>query len=326
VLLHIRRDTPAGAEIAPSEIAAEKVKVARYRANVPLVRGPVAVRRFWENDAPGRTRFTALDAAYAASLLIKPDDALPYADRARFRRATFDRAGAYADFAKALSIEPSVAIYSDRIAMLTDDGRYEEALADALAALDIDPANRIIAVRRAGLLVKLGRKDEALAVRQDALDEAGNDRPKVVGLFAEVQADAGEPREALAALDDAALALPGNPDLLNQRCWIKATRKIDLEGALKDCTRSIELASQPAAPLDSRGMVYYRMGRMDEALADFEAALEASPGQAGSLFMRGVIRTGLGQTDKARADVAGARRLSPGIDRQYGAWGIKAGI
>ncbi len=324
VLLHIRRDAPAGAEIAPTDLAAEKVRIAKYRANVPLVRGPATARRFWEDDAPGRTRFAALDAAYAASLLIKPDDAGPLADRARFRRATFDRAGAYADFAKALAIEPSVTLYSDRIAMLIDDGRFEDALADALAALDIDPANRTMAVQRANLLVKLGRKDEALSVRQDALDDAGTDRPRVVGLFAEVQADAGETREALAGLDEAMLTLPGNPDLLNQRCWIKATRGIDLQAALKDCTRSIELASQPAGPLDSRGMVYFRMGRLAEALADFEAALEASPGQAGSLFMRGVIRAQLGQKERARADIGGARRLSPGIDRQYGAWGIKA--
>jgi tetratricopeptide (TPR) repeat protein len=324
VQLHIRRDAPAGAEIAPADVAAEKVKVAKYRANVPLVRAPVDARRFWEDPASDRARFAALDAAYAAAVALKPEDAQPYADRARFRRATFDRAGAYADLAKALSIEPSVALYADRLAMLADDGRYEEALADALAALDFDPANRVMAVRRADLLVKLGRKDEALAVRQEALDDAGNDRPKVVGLFAEVQSDAGETREALAALDEAALALPGNPDLLNQRCWLNATHAVDLEGALKDCTRSIELASQPAAPLDSRGLVYYRLGRIDEALADYEAALEASPGQAGSLFMRGVIRAGQGKAAAARADIAGARRLSPGIDRQYAAWGIKA--
>jgi tetratricopeptide (TPR) repeat protein len=326
VQLHIRRDAPAGAEILPADIAAEKIKVARYRASVPLVRGPLTARRFWEDAAPGRARFAVLDAAYTAAIALKPDEVGPYVERARFRRATFDRAGAYADFAKALSIEPSVAIYNDRMNMLIDDARYDEALTDALAALDIDPANRTVAVRRADLLVKLGRKDEAMAVRQDALDDAGNDRPKVVGLFAEVQSDTGETRDALAGLDEAMLALPGNPDLLNQRCWIKATRVIDLEGALKDCTRSIELASQPAGPLDSRGMVYFRMGRMDEALADFEAALEASPGQAGSLFMRGVIRAGLDQTNQARADISGARRLSPGIDRQYGEWGIKSGL
>lgn len=324
VVLRVRRDAPAAAEILPAGLAAEKVRVARYRANVPLVRGPITARRFWEEDASGRARFAALDTAFAASLLIKPDDAGAYAARARFRRATFDRTGAYADFATALGIEPGVAIYADRSAMLTDDGRFEDALADALAALDIDPANRTMAVRRADLLVKLGRSDEALAVRQEALDVAGTDRPKVVGLFAEVQSDAGETREALAALDEAMLELPGNPDLLNQRCWIKATRAIELDGALKDCTRSIELASQPAAPLDSRGLVYFRLGRIDEALADFEAALEALPGQAGSLFMRGVIRARLGQLEQARADIAGARRQSPGIDRQYGAWGIKA--
>ncbi|MFK5108591.1 hypothetical protein ACI394_29055, partial [Klebsiella pneumoniae] len=82
---------------------------------------------------------------------------------------------------------------------------------------------------------------------------------------------------------------PGNPDILNLQCWLKGTRQVMLDSALKDCTRAIELSESTAGALDSRAMVWYRLGRDDEALADLDAALDAQPGLASSLFMRAVI-------------------------------------
>lgn len=324
IVLHLRRDAPAGAEVAPADVATEKARLAQFRTRAPIVRAPVDAARYWEDGTPGRARFAALDAAYALVIARKPDEADGYADRARFRRATFDRKGAFADFAKALSIEPTVALYRERAAMREEDGKYDAAMIDVLAALDIDPANTQLAAARAHLLVKLGRKAEALAVRQEALDNAGTDRALVVARFAEMQAEAGETPAALAALDEAALEKPGNPEILNLRCWLRGTRQADPTAGLKDCTRAIELADLPGEPLDSRAMIYYRLGRMDEALADLDAALEGAPGQSGSLFMRGVIRAGLEQPEKARKDLAAARRLAPAVDRQYREFGIVA--
>ena len=41
-------------------------------------------------------------------------------------------------------------------------------------------------------------------------------------------------------------------------------------------------------------MVYYRMGRMEDALADLDAALDEAPDMAAALFMRAVIKRKLG--------------------------------
>ncbi|MFY8195172.1 MAG: tetratricopeptide repeat protein, partial [Novosphingobium sp.] len=51
--------------------------------------------------------------------------------------------------------------------------------------------------------------------------------------------------------------------------------------------------------LDSRGVVYFRMGRFAEALADFDAALKLSSGVSGTMFMRALTLA------KRQADAAG---------------------
>ena len=71
-------------------------------------------------------------------------------------------------------------------------------------------------------------------------------------------------------------------DLLNARCWLKGTRNLALDTALRDCTRSIELSENPEHALDSRAMVYFRLNRLEEAVADLDAALDAAPEQAAS--------------------------------------------
>ncbi len=123
-------------------------------------------------------------------------------------------------------------------------------------------------------------------------------------------------------LDAAVTAHPGNPSLLNSRCWLKATHKLALDTALKDCTRAIELSNSPANALDSRAMVYFRLGRTEEALGDLNAALDTDPDLAAALYMRGVVRKAAGQAG-SEADLAGARMMSPRIDAEYGKWGIK---
>ncbi len=70
-------------------------------------------------------------------------------------------------------------------------------------------------------------------------------------------------------------------------------------------------------------MIYFRLGRLDEARADLDAALKLSPGEPGSLFMRGIIR-GRGD-DKlgATADLSLARLQNGQIDKTYAGYGIK---
>lgn len=124
-------------------------------------------------------------------------------------------------------------------------------------------------------------------------------------------------------IDEEIRVTPGNEILLNSRCWLKGTRNLSLDSALKDCTRAIEIAENPASIYDSRAMVYFRMGRMEEALADLDAALEVSPMQGASLYLRGVVRRRTGDIKGSDADLAAARLMWPRVDEDYARYGIK---
>ena len=118
-----------------------------------------------------------------------------------------------------------------------------------------------------------GRLDAALAALTERIDAGGKDKSGYVAQRANLLSEAGRTPEAIAQLDAEITEKPGDPSLLNSRCWIKGTGNVALDTALKDCTKAIELSEYPQNALDSRGMVYFRMGRMEDALADFNAAL-----------------------------------------------------
>ena len=99
---------------------------------------------------------------------------------------------------------------------------------------------------------------------------------------------------------------------------------MQLESALQDCTRAIELTENNTGVLDSRAMVYFRLNRLSEALADVDAALDRNPTLAASLYLRAAIERKMGKEESAEKDAASARLLAPRIDEQYARWKIKA--
>lgn len=210
--------------------------------------------------------------------------------RGRLRKALGDAKGARADAEAGLALEPEASEGIDLLAAL----RFEAGEHDAA----------------------LGMLDERIAA--GGKDKLGFQVRKATLLGEMGQADAGA-----AMLDEAVAANPGCPIALNGRCWFRGIMSIALDGALKDCTKAIELVDSPAAALDSRALVYFRLERMDEALADLDAALEAAPEQASSLYLREMIRNRRGEKAKAAEDLAAARLVDPQIDERYGKWGIQ---
>jgi hypothetical protein len=96
-----------------------------------------------------------------------------------------------------------------------------------------------------------------------------------------------------------------------------------VDSAIKDCTTAVGLSEVTAASLDSRAVVWFRLGRYEDALRDLDAAIAQAPGQSTSRFMRAVVLGKLGRTEEAKCDLAIARCLSPRIDVEYGRFGIK---
>ncbi|MCW3848692.1 DUF3857 domain-containing protein [Sphingomonas sp. LB-2] len=312
------------AEIVPADIPAARQQVTRAKARILRASAPIDSPPNWQTvEALRRAKaFDPVLAMFAKRIANKPDDAETYTARAVFNMTIYDRKAALPDIDKAIEIAPSAELYLQRSILRSALGNDAGAIDDARAALDLDPGLGRGVTQLTDLLAENGGLEEALAMVSERVENGGKEKNFYLIQQALLLSRGGRVPEGLALLDAALTTDPRDPWLLNNRCWIKATMKIDLEGALKDCTLGIELADNPANIVDSRAMVYYRMGRIDEALAELDAALKQDPNQAASLFMRGVIRRERGDK-RGDADLAAARLISPRIDREYAHYGIK---
>lgn len=107
------------------------------------------------------------------------------------------------------------------------------------------------------------------------------------------------------------------PVAWNLRCWVRAEADTDLDKALKDCDRAHDALPKSASILDSRGLVYLRLGRLDQSIADYDAALAINPRIPDSLYGRGLAELRQGKAAAGHADLAAAAHLYPGVSAQF---------
>lgn len=119
---------------------------------------------------------------------------------------------------------------------------------------------------------------------------------------------------------------PEDPTALNQRCRTLALWNQQLEQALTDC----DLAMQQTDPgiaqvgsLESRGLIYLRMGNWTEAMNSFAAAIDIEPMNALPVYGRGIARIRLDQREQGQADLAAAEEFYPGVALMFAGWGIR---
>lgn len=315
-----------GEEIAPADIAAERTRVALAKSRLLRLIAPSGLPPRWKQvqAATKDGRLKAIEANFATAIANDPKALAGYSGRADFRIGIYDYRGAVPDLSKMIELEPDVGTYLRRAAALQTLGEDARALADIKAARDIDPSSQDALIRLATYQSMHGEGDAALALLQERIDQGGKDRFDLMSAKSSVLGQIGRAKDGVATLDAAIAERPGDPGLLNERCWVKGSRNVVLDAALKDCTKAIELADSPAAALDSRAMVYFRMDRLDDALADLDAALDIVPDQASSLFLRGIVCKRLGRSAEAADDLAGARLIDPQIDTQFKGYGISA--
>ncbi len=326
VLTIEEQNTNSGMELSPAELPAARAKLAAAQGRVlRLATGPDYTPPFQRMTAALRThKLDELAALYTALIATKPDEAARYVNRANFYLASFQRSLALADLDKAVSLDGSVSTLLTRGGLLEMLGEKQKAAADFQAALAVDPSSKPALTGLGLLQIDAGQKDAALAPIDEHLATADEDKPDWLMIKAQLLARAHDADGALAAISEALAVKSANATFLNQRCWIKGTLAVQLDSALQDCTRAVELTENNTAQLDSRAMVYFRLNRLDEALADLNAALDRNPGASGSLYLRAVIERKLGKTQNANEDAANARLISPRIDEEYARWKIKA--
>jgi len=131
-----------------------------------------------------------------------------------------------------------------------------------------------------------------------------------------LRVDAIRDYEAAAALE------PQFGEAYNASCWAKAVLW-QVDAALADCNKAVQLDGKSLNALDSRGNVYFRMANYPAAMTDFNAVLTVKPDFAPSLYVRGLTRLKMGDEAGGKADIEAAKALIPKIADDYAGYGLK---
>jgi tetratricopeptide (TPR) repeat protein len=125
-------------------------------------------------------------------------------------------------------------------------------------------------------------------------------------------------------ITDALLKYPDNAaTLLNTRCWIGAVSGEQLESALADCKRALNIQPDMSEVLDSLGFVLYRLDQYADALKVYDGALAKRPDNSGSLYMRGMTKQKLGDNAGAATDIKAATQGTFPVALAYSNYGVK---
>ncbi len=90
-------------------------------------------------------------------------------------------------------------------------------------------------------------------------------------------------------------------DALNYRAYMQAERGLELDLSLRQIEEALAVHPDSAAFIDTRGWIYYQMGRFEEAKADIQRALELIPDDPTITDHMGDVEAKLGRLPEATA-------------------------
>ena len=270
-----------------------------------------------DEPPPPKSDTQAVAAPGEAPAPEKPLDAEGMRREGEALMSRRDYAGALAAFDKAVALEPKEPKrYVDRASAHHAMGDAAKARADLDQALTIDPKYAPALLRRGEL--DLAAKDLARAeVDFDAALKAAPEDGSMQITIASYYARHRRWSLAIPHYDAWIAAHPKDDALwgaLNERCWARAMTGKDLDLALDDCDEALKRGPRNSVVLDSRGMVYLRLGRFKEAVADYDAAIKLQPKRAWSLYCRGLAKQRSGLKAEGDADIAAALAISPHLE------------
>ena len=274
------------------------------------------------------------------ALSISPDDSdarglrgqipatseLSQADAARRGAALFDRGdydGALAALDRAVSLNPNdgYSLYERGLTWLAKSD-YNRALADFNAVLKLQPNTWGALDERGNAYRGRGQYDLAIADYNAAIALYPNG---AAIYFDRGQAHALKRDSGLAIADfDRALQMqPGVEAYLYARCMIRAAAAIELDKALTDCNRAMQINPDSAADIEARGFVHFKRGEFAPAVNDTGEAIRRDPRRASAFYVRGLSELRLNQTAAGLADIRAAQGLDPKVGDYYAKWGIR---
>jgi tetratricopeptide (TPR) repeat protein len=172
------------------------------------------------------------------------------------------------------------------------EGNNGEAMQHMDEAIRLDAANYKAWYNKGVLLLRNGNKPEALVALNKAISL--KDYPKALFTRALLYQQAGN---CTAALHDVEKVLNHEPE--NARAhYIKADcieQQGELENAIAEYTRAIELERTEPLFYLRRGLLYARQNKAMDAIRDMSSAIQIRPGYSEAWYWRGMIKYRSGQ-------------------------------
>jgi len=195
-------------------------------------------------------------------------------------------------------------------------GDYDRAIQDFDQAIRLKPDNSKIFSIRGLAYERKGDHDRAIQDYDQAIRLKPDDS-NTLSIRGEAYLNKGDIDRAIQDYNQVIQLNPDDAEGFNGRCWVRAVAAKALEAALSDCNESLRIRPNSGPTLDSRGLVYFRMGQYDKAIADYDAALKEMPQSAGSLYVRGFAKRRKRDAAGGDADIAAANELDPKVSDQY---------
>jgi tetratricopeptide (TPR) repeat protein len=248
-----------------------------------------------------------------------PRNALCYHNRAvYYGNELHDHEAAIKDFDKAIEINPGYMMaIINRGVSYENLGKKEEAIASLQKALDVNPnsPNPDVIFRIANLRYLLGDFTGSVADynRLLAMDKM---YPRIYSHRAGSEAMLGQSEEALRDTDKALELDPKDEEAYNSRGL--ANRLLGkLDEAATDFTLAIHIKNDYSRPYNNRGTVYLAQGRPERAIEDFSKAIELDSHYADPYSNRGSVKHQLARDDEALKDLDEALRINPNFADAY---------
>jgi tetratricopeptide (TPR) repeat protein len=162
-------------------------------------------------------------------------------------RAADDKEGAYRELAAAMERFPrSPELWLRRGEWKLEDGEEEQALKDFDKAVELAPEKADALEKRGNVLLKAGKFERAVEDwKQVERDSRRSGSP---------------PRDVA----------------LNQLAYSQALAKVELDEALDNINRALDIRPNEPAFLDTRGYIYYLKDEFEPALQDLDKAVQST--------------------------------------------------
>lgn len=241
-----------------------------------------------------------------------------YLNRSAILNAKHETALAQSDLDMALATWPEIAqAVAERADSYMNGKKLDLAQADLDRAYKVQPGNWRVLYGRARLHLLRGETDLAAKDSEAALKaQPGN--ALVLKQQSIIRAISGDWNGAIAILNGLVAEHPDSEAYYNFRCYVRGVAGRELDKALADCNSALNIKPQQPYILDSRGLVYLRMGKLAESIADYTAAITLDDNPSPSSFYgRGLAEQKSGDQMSAAADFQAAESLSPTIGKRF---------